>query len=130
MSADRWIWWQEGLPRPTWDDLVTVTKDFFDGALKEIRWSKSRDRFYAVLVGNWSHPLLRVAERETPELAEKFDAQVPRDMPGWEERMVEVWLGDRCCDVMTRSADAFTSGCATRLGEEIARFWKGKYEEG
>lgn len=59
------------------------------------------------------------------------------DLPGKPEatsltqpsRWLEVWIGQTCIDVMTRSADEFTNAVVTGFAQRIARQFGGKVEE-
>lgn len=122
MSSDTFVYWKTKR-RPTRKEAQKVIRDFFGPVAKTIRWRQ--DRFFVTLIGEWSHPLVRVAEGEMREI---FKRSKPKDR-GWEGRFLEVWLGKDCMDVMTRVQDEFTNVCQRGLAAVFARFWKGKLED-
>jgi hypothetical protein len=117
MALDRWVYFR-GEARPTREQLGQLLEDFF-GQAGEVKWD--RDRFFVVLVGKPSHPLKRMPGVPSWMAATSEEA---------EKRWIEVWMDEKCVDVMTRMSDAFTNALAHGLAELIARFWDGGLQEG
>lgn len=117
MASDRFVNWKPG-KKPTRQEVQLVLEDFFVGAATEIRWDK--DRFFVTLVGKHSNPLKRVSDSPLVKMEPE---------PGWEGRHLEVWLGSKSLDVLTRQQDEFTNRVADGLAALFARYWEGELEE-
>ncbi len=121
MASDNFVRWDR--QQPTRDEAQKVIEDFFGEALKECAWHA--DRFFVTLIGQSSHPLMRVV---ADEIKTKLEVQRPTE-PDWQGRFLEVWLGDKSLDVLTRHQDTFTNVCARGLAAVFAQRWKGRLEE-
>jgi hypothetical protein len=127
MPADNFVYWKKKNGRkPTCEEVEQVVADFFGEVLKESHWSEDKSRLFVTLVGQWSHPIMRVVDQE---IRAKLEAQRPED-PGWQGRFLEVYTDDEHLDVMTRMQDEFTGVCARGLAAIFARTWDGRLDVG
>lgn len=119
MALDRFVnFGADSAPRRR-DDIEALLVDYFDAAATSVSWE--RDRFFVHLVGKTSPALAR--QHDVPDWYRYVE-------PERATRWIEVWLGEDCIDVMTRNQDELTNDLAAGLARLIARFWRGKLEEG
>ncbi len=124
MPSDNFVYWKKNGKKPTCEEVEKVVADFLGEVLKESHWSEDKYRLFVTLVGQWSHPIMRVVD---PDVRTKLEAQRPED-PGWQSRFLEVYTDDEHFDVMTRMQDEFTGVCARALAAIFARTWDGRLD--
>jgi len=121
MSQEVDVCWKRGKRRPSRAEIKRVIEDYFGPVLRELKWNRRRGRYYVYLVGSWTHPHLRVADRP---VRAKLRAQRP-ETEELCQRWIEVYPSTRYLGVITRRADWFTNDCARGLAKAIALWWAG-----
>lgn len=120
MACDRFVYWKgEYGPRPSRDTLGHIIEDYLGGAAKEIKWDK--DRFFVTLQGQTSSPFRR--SQRLPLLIDSLCRVTHHD------RWIEVWPDGKCCDIITRQADEYTSAVADGLQALLLRFYEASEEK-
>lgn len=114
MSNDRFINFSK---RPAKAAIAKFLADFV-GEAGRLEWSV--DRWIITLVGKPSACFKQFKRRVTKGYRELFELQPSR----W----IEVWPGQYCIDVLTRTMDEFTNAVAEGMAKCIARFWDGSLE--
>jgi len=114
MSADRFVYWDPKGKRPSRDLLGHIIEDYFGAAARDIVWND--DRFFIHLPGETSNPLRRVPNA----------LEYPNSRP---TRWIEVWPDGKCCDIITRQADEYTSAVADGLQALLLRFYEASEEK-
>jgi hypothetical protein len=126
MACDRFVYWKEGKPRPTRDEVEKVIRDYFGEVATEVRWD--RDRFYVILVGKQTHPLESVDPSHLAVVGLLHYRKLAAEGKASSKRWIEVWFDAECLDVITRMADPLTNACAKDLAWHIAGQWDGDLE--
>jgi hypothetical protein len=120
MAVDRLVYWQDS--KPTDQQLLQVLEEFLGGAgrisgVTTTGGARSRQWWTVKLPGRPSNPLRRV-----------FAADGAEGLPN-EERWFEVYVDERCVDVMTCLQDAFVNALAEKFADAICGAWNGRRED-
>lgn len=122
MAADWFVWFDKaGEAPPPREDVGKALEDFLGAFATKVYWQK--DRWFAELVGTKTWPFKRIEDESHP----LFEAHKAEET---EERWIEVWLDNKCVDVMTRHGDWATNTLAGGFAKLVAQYWKGRLDDG
>ena len=115
MACDRFIRWPSPSKRPSRAKCDGALHYFFGDSVEiGIRWD--RDRWFVALPGK-------------PSTREFDGLRGPPSSIYRKERFIEVHLGKKNLDVMTRQADLFTNCLADGLAKFMAKIFDGELED-
>ena len=124
MSCDTFVYWTD--ETPTREEIGMCLEDYVRGLATDVTWD--RDRWFVGLPGTYSLPFARVgpATKSMRALAKERATESDGTI---KSRWFEVWMDDRCMNVITRQMDEVTNNIAHGFAELCRRGWDGRLEE-
>jgi hypothetical protein len=117
MSLDRFIHFNE--KQPTQEEVKILIRSFLGEWPSEIEWATSR--FFITVPG----------KPGTISVPGELDARDNSKHSFYrEERWIEVWIGEKNIDVLTREQDPLVCAIATGLAKFLAHRLRGQLEKG